>query len=154
MININDSVLNSTKKLLGIMPEEKDFDQDIIAAINASIFTLSQLGLNTKDGITVYDETTTFSDLFKDCVDSLDIEAVRQYIYIKTRIAFDPPQVNALAEMFKEQKKELEWRLRLSAEQSEYDEEQIATNITQIPNETIKNIWDDVMEDDKHESIN
>lgn len=150
MIDINDSVLNSTKKLLGIMPEEKDFDQDIIVAINASIFTLSQLGLNTRDGTTVYDETTTFSDLFEDNVSSLDVEAIRQYIYIKTRIAFDPPQINALAEMFKAQKNELEWRLRLSAEQSEYNEEQITTNITQIPNETIKNIWDNVMgEEDK-----
>lgn len=43
-----DSILNSTKKLIGIDPSDKSFDMDILFHLNAALFTLIQLGVITK----------------------------------------------------------------------------------------------------------
>lgn len=140
-----NSVLQSIKKLLGIAPSITDFDPDVMAAINASIFTLKQLGINTKDGCLVYDETTTYQDLFGKDNPDVDIAAIKQYIYCRSRIIFDPPQSSALLQSLQEQARELEWRLRLSAELRECEIEDALSKVTEFPNDTIQNIWDDVM---------
>jgi hypothetical protein len=43
--------------------------------------------------------------------DRIDLEGVKTYVYLKTRLIFDPPQVSYLMEAIKEQIKELEWTL-------------------------------------------
>jgi hypothetical protein len=43
--------------------------------------------------------------------DSLDINAVKTYIYLKVRLLFDPPTTSFAITAFENQAKELEWRL-------------------------------------------
>lgn len=47
---MEDSILQSIKKLLGISKEDTSFDTDIIIDINSEFMTLNQLGIGPKDG--------------------------------------------------------------------------------------------------------
>lgn len=143
-----NSILQSTKLLLGIAPTITDFDPNVISAINASIFTLKQIGIGTKDGRLVYDGETTYQELFADNNPDVDIEAIKQYIACKSRIVFDPPQATALLQSLQDQIRELEWRLRLSAELRENQIQDTLANATEFPNDVIQGIWDDVMDED------
>lgn len=147
--NPDDSVLLMTKKLLGIAPSLTDFDPDVMSAINAALFTLKQLGAGTKDGKMVSDQTTTYQDLYGNDNLDLDIEAIKQYIYCRAKLIFDPPQQSSLLQSLKDQVEELQWRIRLSAELREEETEDVVTNATEYPNDKIQGIWDEVMNEDE-----
>lgn len=104
----NDSVLNSVKKLLGIPKESVSFDQDILMNINAAIFTLTQIGVVSKDGYVV-DENSTYHDFLND---EGIIQQVKMYLYYKTRIGFDPPTNVSVLQTLQEMIQEAEWRLK------------------------------------------
>lgn len=146
--NPDDSVLLMTKKLLGITPSLTDFDPDVLSAINAALFTLKQLGAGTKDGKMVSDQTTTYQDLYGDDNPDLDIDAIKQYIYCRSKIIFDPPQQSSLLQSLKDQAEELQWRIRLAAELREGAIEDAVTNATEYPNDKIQEIWDEVMNEE------
>ena len=102
-----DSILTSIKKLLGIMDSYTQFDADIIMHINSAINVLSQIGLSSAEGFYISDESAVWSDLIDD---GADLDLVKTYIYLKVRMAFDPP-TGAVADSFKEMIKEHEWRI-------------------------------------------
>lgn len=108
-MDILDSILNSVKKLLGYEPEYTEFDPDILVHINSAIFTLRQLGIGPNNGFSVTSADDTYSDYIGGT--SLDVPAVRDYFYTKTKLRFDPPQSSYLVEQLKDQIKELECRL-------------------------------------------
>lgn len=53
---MTNSILNSTKKILGIAAEYKAFDLDIITHINSVFATLQQLGVGPVEGFMIDDE--------------------------------------------------------------------------------------------------
>ena len=54
-----DSVLSSTKQMLGINVEDNSFDVNVIMAINAALTVLFDLGLTeVEDQVIIDDETT------------------------------------------------------------------------------------------------
>lgn len=108
-----DSILNSTKKLLGIEADYKAFDEDIITAINAALFTCMQLGVGPENGFSVTDETQTWSDFLSD--ELIQLQAVKQYVYLKVRQVFDPPESSALATSMENTAKEIEWRMNVQS---------------------------------------
>ena len=108
-----DSVLTTTKKLLGIDADDDSFDSDICVGINSSIITLSQLGLEGKAGFIVVNEEQKWSDYLDD---NTLLPMVQQYIHLKTRMSFDPPQSSIVGESLKQIIAELEWRIRLASE--------------------------------------
>ena len=44
------------------------------------------------------------------------LDAVKTFVYLKVKLAFDPPLNASLLESFERQIKELEWRLNVSVE--------------------------------------
>lgn len=142
-----NSVLQSVKKLLGIAPTITDFDPDVIASINACIFSLKQLGVEPIDNNVVCDVETTFQDLFGEEDPDADIAAIKQYMYCRTRLIFDPPQASSLLQAIKDQIHELEWRLRQSVENYQATLEEVEANAKEMPNVKVKEIWDSVMEE-------
>lgn len=110
---MENSILTSIKKLLGIEAEYTHFDQDIIIYINSAFMGLNQLGVGPITGFRIADATATWEDFMGD---RLDIEGVKSYVYLKTRLTFDPPQTGYLVDAIKDQIKELEWRLNVQAE--------------------------------------
>jgi len=109
------SILTSTKKLLGIDEDYEHFDIDLIILINSAFFTLNQLGLGPKEGFVIESKEDEWSSFLKD---RKDLEAIKSYIYLKTRLTFDPPQMGYLVDAIKKQIEEIEWRLNVQVENS------------------------------------
>lgn len=114
---MEESILTSIKKLLGIAEEYTPFDADIIMHINSVFTTLSQLGVGPSEGFYIEDDTTEWMD-FDQNINK--IQAVKTYIYLKVRLLFDPSSLgSATLAAYERQIQELEWRLNVIAESKE-----------------------------------
>ena len=91
----SSSILNSIKKLLGGAPLDDGFDQDIRDNINAEFLTLHQLGVGPENGFSIDGPETTWADY---TTDPLLQDAVRQFVYLRVRMIFDPPASSVVAE--------------------------------------------------------
>lgn len=109
---INNSILTSIKKLLGITEQCTDFDSDIIMHINTVFMILNQLGVGEKT-FSIEDSKAIWGDFLKD---DTDLEAIKTYIHLKVRLIFDPPLSTAVREAIQNSINELEWRLNIQAE--------------------------------------
>ena len=107
------SILTSIKKLLGIEEEYTHFDPDIIIHINSAFFRLNQIGVGPAAGFRIEDKVPKWEDFLGE---RLDLESIKSYIYLKTRLVFDPPQMGYLVDAIKDQIKELEWTLNVQVE--------------------------------------
>ncbi len=116
---MNHSILNNTKKILGIDANYTAFDVDIITHINSVFNTLNQLGIGPVSGFMIEDATPVWGDFFGD---SLNLNAVKTYVYLRVRLLFDPPTNSFLVSSLQEQIKELEWRLNVYREYNTYPE--------------------------------
>ena len=57
---VNDkSILDNVKELVGIMPSETGFDEEIISHINTVFGTLQQLGVGPVEGFEIDDNGVT-----------------------------------------------------------------------------------------------
>lgn len=108
-----ESILTSIKKLLGITEAYEHFDSDIVIHINSAFMTLNQLGVGPDEPFFISDEGAVWNDFLED---SKDFEAVKTYVYLKVRKAFDPPQSSAMMEAINSQIQEYEWRLNFQSE--------------------------------------
>jgi hypothetical protein len=54
------SILKSTKKLLGISPDDDSFDLDVMTHINSEFSVLHDLGVGPTDGFAIADEYVTW----------------------------------------------------------------------------------------------
>lgn len=106
-----DSILTSVKKLLGITKEYTQFDQDIIIHINSVFLTLFELGVGPVDGFSITDDTSEWTEYIPD--NSLLLNAVKTYMYLKVKMLFDPALTTSVTELMKEQARELEWRMNV-----------------------------------------
>lgn len=112
---MNDSILISVKKLLGIDELDKHFDPDIIMHINSALMVLTQLGLGKSDGFFIEDETKTWNDFLNGDFIS-KFEGAKTYVYMKVKLIFDPPPSSATIESMTRMINEFEWRLNAAAE--------------------------------------
>ena len=111
-----ESILTSIKKLLGISEEYKHFDTDIIMHINSVFMILTQLGVGPQEGFIIEDDGAEWTEFIADPV---QLQAVKSYIYLKVKLLFDPPLSSAVIESTNRMIAELEWRLRLAAEEQQ-----------------------------------
>jgi hypothetical protein len=102
-----DSILDTTKKLLGFESDYTAFDLDIITHINAVFFTLSQLGVGPSTGFLITDKETNWADF----IGEDNINAVKSYMFMRVRLMFDPPTTSFHLESLKKMAEEIEWRL-------------------------------------------
>lgn len=112
-------ILYAIKKMLGVPMTDSPFDMEIIVGINSAIMVLNQLGIGPQ-GFVVTGVTETWSDLLEDFS---DLEAVKSYIYIRTRLVFDPPTNSFLVNALQDQMKEYEWRLSIRKDERRINNE-------------------------------
>ena len=112
---MDESILTSIKKLLGISEDYDYFDQDIIMHINAALMILTQLGVGPSEGFLITDDTDTWSDFIDD---STDLGSIQSYVYMKVKLMFDPPQNSFTVDSMTKLVNELEWRLNIAADKS------------------------------------
>jgi len=110
---MNDSILVSIKKLLGITEEQTDFDADIIMHINTTFTILNELGVGPEEGFIIEDENKYWSEYISD---ARKLDKIKTYMYLRVKLYFDPPQNSTLLESMNRQKDELEWRLNVTVE--------------------------------------
>jgi len=113
MNEMNESILTSIKKLLGMTADYTHFDTDVIIHINTVFMTLHQLGVGPEEGFKIEDDTAVWEDYIEE---DDNLEAVKTYIYLKVKLVFDPPSSSAVMEANKQMIQELEWRLNVQAE--------------------------------------
>lgn len=112
------SILTGTKKILGILEDYTVFDHDIITHINTAFSTLTQLGVGPAEGFMIEDETAEWVDFIDDT--DLQYNSVKTYVYLRVRLLFDPPTTSYLIAAFQDQVRELEWRLNVHREETEW----------------------------------
>lgn len=105
-----DSILTSIKKLLGIASDYTHFDTDIIIQINSALSALTQLGVGPLEGFEITDASSTWGDF----MDDPRLNLAKTYVYLRVRLAFDPPTSSALLESYNRQLDELAWRLTVA----------------------------------------
>lgn len=103
---MDDSILNSVKKMLGLDSGYDAFDMDIIMHINSVFFIMAQMGIGKQ--FKIEDASSSWSEYLDG---REDLEAVKSYMYAKVRQMFDPPTSGILSDALDRVVKELEWRL-------------------------------------------
>ncbi len=110
---MEESILTSTKKILGLQEDYEVFDLDVITQINAAFSLLNQLGVGPSDGFSIEDSEAVWADYD---IPSNQLHLVKTYIWLKVRVNFDPPGTSFLLESANNQIKEYEWRLNVFRE--------------------------------------
>ena len=105
---MSDSVLSSTKQILGISPEDTSFDVNVIMSINTALTILMDLGLTEVEDQIVTSDKMTWDELLGG---RTDIEYVKTYVYQKVKMIFDPPTSTAAIDAMQRSISELEWRI-------------------------------------------
>ncbi len=105
---MENSILNTTKKILGIEPVYTPFDVDIITHINAVFSVFTQLGVGPEEGFFITSETELWEEFQ---VPEIQLNLVKTYMYLRVRLLFDPPGTSYLIEAMNNQVREYEWRL-------------------------------------------
>ena len=104
---MQESILTSIKKLLGITEDYTHFDTDIIMHINSVFMILMQLGIGPAEGFSITGDSEVWSDFLSDAT---WFESVKSYVYLKVKLIFDPPQSGTLLNAMEKQVSEFEWR--------------------------------------------
>lgn len=107
------SILNTIKKMLGLDANYTAFDTDIIVHINSALMTLTQLGVGSPSGFSITSSLATWQDFIGT---ASDLEAIKSFIYLKTRLAFDPPATSFVLEAIKAMISEYEWRINVQVD--------------------------------------
>ena len=102
------SILQSTKKKLGPSADYDAFDHDILVSINSAFATLfDACGFGGDKPVRIYGPEETWDSIIEDP----RLEWIKDYVFMKTKLAFDPPNNSFLIDNYNKQISELEWRI-------------------------------------------
>lgn len=114
---MTDSILDSTKKVLGLADDYTAYDVDILMHINSVFSTLNQLGIGPEDGFAIEDSSVTWDTYLEG---DLKKNSVKTYMAARVKMLFDPPTTSYLIAAMEKQIIELEWRLNVVREETEW----------------------------------
>lgn len=112
-VKVEDSILLSTKKSLGLDPSMEHFDTDIIMCVNTALNVLTQLGVGPIEGFSISSAEETWDQFLGD---ETRLNLVKTYVFLKTKMIFDPPTIGGLISSYQEQLKEYEWRINVQVD--------------------------------------
>lgn len=112
---MTQSILDSTKKMLGLATDYMVFDLDVITHINTVFSVLTQLGIGPERGFSIEDSSTTWDEYLGG---NKLLSTIKSYVYLRVRILFDPPSAGYVLTAIENQIKELEWRINMEHEVS------------------------------------
>jgi hypothetical protein len=107
------SILTSTKKILGIGEMDDSFDVDILLHINSVFSILTQVGIGPVEGFMIEDSSDTWDTFFGN---DPRLNSVKTYVYLRVRLVFDPPSTSFVIDSMQKQIAEIEWRLNVQRE--------------------------------------
>lgn len=103
-----DSILDSIKKVLSINPTDTSFDDQVILHVNSTLSTLNQLGIGPDAGFMIEDNTATWTQFLGT---DPRLNNVKTYVYLTTKMFFDPPQTSFVIDAMEKQILELTVRI-------------------------------------------
>lgn len=115
-----ESILITIRTMLGVQSDYDGFDTFIKVGINSAIFSLSQIGIGPDGGFKISGIEETWDQLFNSVE---NLEAVKMYIYLKTRLEFDPPGTSYLLQSIGESITQLEERLMMEVDPDYVEDE-------------------------------
>ena len=110
MSAINDSILDSTKAALGIVPEYDHFDGQLILYINTAFSTLWQIGLGPQTGFAITGHKETWNEYLNN---NKLLNMVKTYVHMSVRLMFDPPTSSFALDAMKKSVDEYLWRINV-----------------------------------------
>lgn len=111
--DVRESILLTIKKMVGGLDEENEhFDTDLITLINSSFMVLCQLGVGPETPYRISGPDNTWSEF-----ECFDLESVKEYLYLKAKLIFDPPSNGSVMNSYETRAAELEWRLQIFSEE-------------------------------------
>lgn len=110
---MEDSILIIIKGMLGLQKDYTPFDDELVGHINSAIMVAHQLGIG-KDDFQITGATETWTDWLGERPEQFP--AIRHYIYLRTKMSWDPPSNSFLVNSMEKQIDELTWRLNVQAE--------------------------------------
>lgn len=112
-----DSILDLTKKKIGPCVDDGSFDDDIIDEINSAFAIVYQLGA-ISESYAIEDAYETWDDV--PCDDASVLSMIRSYVYIKSKLVFDPPANASILSALQARVNELEWRMNAEVDPSDF----------------------------------
>ena len=106
---MNNSILRTTKKLLNVDPDDKNFEDQILTHINAALGTLTSMGVGPAEGLYVTDDSAEWTDFV---TDPKMIGILQEYVCVRCRPIFDAPSTSFVADSLKKREDELAFWLQ------------------------------------------
>ena len=106
---VTESILDSIKIMLGNSVDDTNFDAELIIFINGALSIINKLGVGPI-GYKISNSSNTWDEFLGD---RTDLEEVKTNVYLRVRLAFDPPQNSFLVTSIKEQIMESTWYIEL-----------------------------------------
>lgn len=113
------NILDDIKLDLGLPPDYDVFDPSVRRHINSAFARLTQLGLGPPQGFKIKTGSETWEDFLGDAEDRDDVKG---FIFLRTKMYFDPPATSFHIAAIEEQLKELAWTLNAKREAEEWTE--------------------------------
>lgn len=111
---MNESILETVRKMIGPSGDYDYFDTDLIVHINSMFEVLTQCGVGPVSGFHITGSDEVWSDFI---TNGVLLHMVKTYIETRVRLIFDPPTSSATAEALKKVADELEWRMYIQAQE-------------------------------------
>lgn len=105
---MKDSILRDVREMCDVGKDVDSFDGQLIPLINTFLFRSAQFGVGKK-GFSITGDTEKWTDFVEEGFEFYS--ALKNYISIRVKLIFDPPENSALLAALKEEAKELEWCL-------------------------------------------
>ena len=105
---MEESILISIRKFIGIGDTDTTFDTDLIILINSQFSVLNQLKVGPEEPFQITGSSEVWSQFIGD---KKYLDSVKELMGLKVRMMFDPPSNSFVLSAFKERADELEWRL-------------------------------------------
>lgn len=110
---MNESILTTIKKLVGLPEDYTPFDTDIIIYINSVFSILQQLGYGPEEGFSISDATTTWDEY----TDASHLELVKGYMALRVGLMFDSSsKSSAVLDVIQKQIADFEWRINVAVD--------------------------------------
>jgi len=116
---MDESILITIKKMLGLSADYDAFDLDIMVYVNSALMVANQLGIGPPNGFRITGPNELWSDFIDD---SINLESVKEMIAKHVQLSFDPPSNSFVATSMENRIKELEWRLNVQAEANQNEQ--------------------------------
>lgn len=105
---VPESILKTIRKMIGPAEDYSYFDTNLIININLAFSRLCQLGVGPSEPFRITGE----DECWEDFMPAGYQEEIKTYVYLKTKLIFDPPANGSVVNLYQQEIEKLEWLLK------------------------------------------